>query len=114
MTTTKISLCAGQSSVARGSSDSPITRIYLPSQLHCAVLIRTASLIAVGVNFATVARQWGHSKVSVTLSTYTHFVQSRSSTNHTSKLEAYPAELNVCVLVIACDSAPTPSVAVID
>ena len=54
-------------------------------------------LIAAGVDIATVSRQLGHANVAITLSTYTHWVQSRAGTDHTSKLEAYLAEKLLCI-----------------
>jgi len=71
-------------------------------------------LIAAGVDIATVSRQLGHANVAITLSTYTHWVQSRAGTDHTSKLEAYLAEQNGCVLVVGDDSVGAPSAEVTD
>jgi len=71
-------------------------------------------LIAAGVDIAAVARQLGHSNVAVTLRTYAHWVQSRTGTDHSAKLEAYLAERNGCVLVVPADSAPVARAELVD
>jgi integrase len=41
-------------------------------------------MIAAGIDIATVSRQLGHANVVITLSTYTHWVQSRAATDRGS------------------------------
>ena len=71
-------------------------------------------LIAAGADLSAVAKQLGHSTTAVTLGVYAHFVESRAGADHASKLEAYLAEQNGCVLVVGDNSAAAPGAEVVD